>query len=790
MKNYKTLAWLILFFSSTALFGQVVNTTPVNLVGSSDPIPGPGGFLGHPFTPSPLTGTYHGGTFFGGTRERWGYNISGLTPGENYTLTVYYMMDVVFGTPGGNRIGNLTMNSGAPLDVTTIPYVVPANWRNWYTLTTTFTATGTTDRIDIEADGISDNSIWLFTDMSITGDPACDELTVTVSTSELCLGDELTLTAVSDNGGTITWDGGATNGTPFVPATAGTITYNATSSSPDDCEFSVDIVVNDLPAVTATADDTELCIGESVTLTAGGADTYVWDGGVTDGVTFTPDATALYTVTGTDANGCENTSNITVTVLPLPDVNAGDDIIVCDAESIILAGSGADTYVWDGGITDGVAFIPTETTLYTVTGTTVAGCQNTDDITVTVGTTPTVDAGEDVTICVGESVTLSATGAATYVWDGGITDGVTFTPTETATYTVTGMDAVGCDNTDNVTVTVASYAVVNAGADVTICEGNPVTLNGIITTGSGVGLWDGGVSNGVAFNPSETATYTYTVTTPAGCVSTDEITVNVNPMPIPVFTADETQGCLPLEVNFRITSLEAVSYTWDFGDGTTGTEDPISHIYNAEGLYDVTLTAVSSEGCIGVTSYDDYIRVANPPVADFLFSEVESSEANNTIIFDNESVSATEYTWSFDDESSASFTENPIHSFPMKNGKYLVELKAENDLGCVDSIEKLILVKEKLIFYVPNAFTPDGDLLNNSFKPVFSSGLNVYDYHLTIFNRWGEILFESYDVNYGWNGTVGNRELVEDGTYIWMIEFGETMSDKLHIKRGDVILIK
>ncbi len=823
----------------------------------------------HPFTPSPLTGTYHGGTFYGATKEKWGYNISGLTPGASYTLTVYYMMDVVQGTPVNNRRGDMSLLSGAPLSVVLIPYVTPPNWRVWYTLTTTFTAVGTTDRIDIEADGLTDNSLWLFTDMAIDGGGVCEDLAVTVSSTEICLGDELTLTGTSLTGGTVSWDGGATNGVPFTPPTAGTVTYTAASTSPDDCAYSVDVLINNLPVVTASADDTEICDGESVTLTGGGAATYVWDGGVTDGVIFTPVGTATYTVTGTDANGCENTDAVTVTVNPLPLIDAGLDEVVCDGGTVTLSGAGAGvggtyawdggvvdgvtfspaltatytvtgtdangcvntddvvvtvnsspaidagvdfavcngdlvtlsglgagvggTYVWDGGVTDGVGFTPAATATYNLVGTTADGCVGTDDITVTVNPAPVVNAGTDLIICAGESVTISGSGAGvggTYTWDGGVTDGIAFTPAATATYTVTGTNAEGCIDTDNMTVTVNPLPIVNAGSDVTICAGDFVTLSG---AGAGLGgtySWSGGVVNGVAFSPASTATYTVIGTSGAGCVGTDNMTVTVNPLPIVYFTADQTEGCKPFTVTFS-TGAVGASFDWNFGDGSVGTGSLATHTYNSVGEFDVTLTITSAAGCSNSDVYTDYIIVVEPPVADFSYSIDVNSEVTNVVTFTNESDYATMYEWSFGDGTANSNEENPIHNYPVTETKtYEIMLTATNQYGCSSTKLQVIKIHEKLLYYIPNAFTPDGDDFNEGFKPIFVSGLDVYDYHLVIFNRWGEIVFESYDANYGWDGYFGSAGLVEDGTYIWTISFGETMSDKLHVETGVVTVLK
>jgi gliding motility-associated-like protein len=160
--------------------------------------------------------------------------------------------------------------------------------------------------------------------------------------------------------------------------------------------------------------------------------------------------------------------------------------------------------------------------------------------------------------------------------------------------------------------------------------------------------------------------------------------------------------------------------------------------------------------------------------------------------FTNNSIYADYYNWEFGDNSVNSAVTDPIHQFPNEApGQYLVTLWSYSANGmCLDSVSQLIIIDDVIIFYVPNIFTPDGDDYNETFKPIFTSGYDKYDYHLTIFNRWGEIVFESYDTEYGWNGNYGDGGLVQDGVYIWQIDFKETMSDKRHIKRGHVTVLK
>lgn len=266
-----------------------------------------------------------------------------------------------------------------------------------------------------------------------------------------------------------------------VTSACGTDTYNGT------------ITISAAPTVTANASATTICAGDPVTLTGGGASTYTWDNGVTNGVAFTPSTTTTYTVTGTSANGCTNTDQITVTVTPAPTVTANASATtVCTGDPVTLTGSGnATSYTWNNGVTDGVPFTPTATTTYTVTGTT-GSCSNTDQITITVNPTPTVTANASATsVCAGNTVTLTGSGnASSYTWDNGVTDGVAFTPTATTTYTVTGTTG-SCSSTDQITVTVNQLpsAAVTFTPSTNICENTVVQFDASSSTGASSYNW-------------------------------------------------------------------------------------------------------------------------------------------------------------------------------------------------------------------------------------------------------------------------------------------------------------
>ncbi len=283
----------------------------------------------------------------------------------------------------------------------------------------------------------------------------CEGLTVTVTETEICLGESFTLNAVG--AGTITWDGGLINAEPFTPETAGTLTFNATSDDDGDCGYTIDIEVLELPEVTASVDMSEICVGESILLTGGGADTYEWTpGDIEDGEAYTPETGSFtYTVTGTDdETGCENTAEVDVEVYDLPEVVAtATDEEICLGESLTLNGEGATSYVWDAE-EDGVEFTPAETgtTTYTVEGTDDNGCVNEASIDVTVyealGITYTTideimggDGEIDITVTGGNPAYI-------FDWDndgiGDFDDDEDLTGLEGGTYTVLVTCAAGC----------------------------------------------------------------------------------------------------------------------------------------------------------------------------------------------------------------------------------------------------------------------------------------------------------------------------------------------------------
>lgn len=550
-------------------------------------------------------------------------------------------------------------------------------------------------------------------------DCGCVNLIADVSDTIVCNGDEITLSATSASGGTITWDGGVVNGIPFTPP-LGTTTYTAVSDNPLDCDYSIDIVVNDLPLVTANVDDSEICLGESVVFNGGGATTYIWDMGVTDGVSYTPPAlgTETYTVIGTDINGCINTANVDVTVLEIPTVTATvDETSICEGESVIFTSSGtADTYSWDLGVIEGTAYVPggVGTTTYTITGSYIGGCSATASVNVTVNPTPTVTASSSTTdACLGESVTLTGGGATTYAWDMGIANGIPFTVGTIGTfvYTVTGTSAAGCTNTASISINVVDCEPIYAGflMDNSVCVGECITLTDT-SSGGTVLTWD-----------------------------------------------------------------------WDFGGaaipGTSSEENPTICL-NTEGTYTIQLLITSPFGEVSTASKT--LNVYDQPTISIELDTIIEAGGNANLIAT--SFSTGTYTWS-PDYNVECLDCGITTASPIDSTLYTVYFIDEN--GCSAEGNVLVLVNFIEGVGVPSAFSPNGDGINDI---LFVRGYGLAAINLVVYNRYGEVVFETTDQNIGWDGTFKNRD-ENPGVFTWVLQYDFITGNK-GMQKGNTTLIR
>jgi gliding motility-associated-like protein len=509
----------------------------------------------------------------------------------------------------------------------------------------------------------------------------------------VCAGNSVALTGTGAS--SYTWSGGVNNGVSFAPAS--TATYTVTGTDANGCSNTNTklITVNPLPSITINSipNPPTICLGASVTLTANGANTYAWSGGISNSVAFNPSSSTTYTVTGTNANNCSNTNSIAVTVNPLPNVNSTPAVAtVCFGQSMTLNGTGANTYTWSGGVINNSPFTINNSTTYTVTGTDANGCSNTNTKLVTVNVLPTLGINPiNPSICLNQSVNLTVGGASTYVWSpaSGLnqTTGTTVTasPTSTTTYTITGTDANGCSNTISNTVAVNPLPTLSATpSSATLCIGDSVTLNingaSTYTWSPSAGL-NQSTGSQVKASPIATTTYTITGTNANGCTSTQTISVTVNPLPVlSILPANPT---ICLSESITLTANGATSYTWTPNTGLNNTSSPIV-IANPTATQIYTVTGTDANGCENTISTT---LTVNPlPVLSVL--PVNPSICIGNAV--NMSVNgASTYTWSPSGGLNTTIG-NSVQSNPTVTTSY--QVIGTTALGCKDSLVNTVTV--------------------------------------------------------------------------------------------------
>lgn len=331
--------------------------------------------------------------------------------------------------------------------------------------------------------------------------------------------------------------------------------------------------------------------------------------------------------------------------------------------------------------------------------------------------------------------------------------------------------------------------ITNAGADFLVCEGSTITLS---ASGAQTYVWDNGVADGVSFiQDPGVVTYEVLGTSAEVCSSDDQITVEVEANPNVSFFADTLLGCEPFSVMFQNETEGLVTNcTWELNGEQVDVCGDLNYTFLNAGIFSVSLTAETANGCSGYYELIDYIDVRSNPDADFTANPFSTDILDGEISFTNESVGATSYEWDFGDETGVTSAVNPTHQFPtLSAGTYPITLVATIYPGCSDTVVKAIEVIEDLFYFIPNSFTPDGDEFNQTFQPVFVMGFDPYDFQLTIFNKWGEVIWESFDASAAWDGTY-NGKIVPAGSYVWRLEFKSSLNDKRFNETGHLNVIR
>jgi len=790
------------------------------------------------------------GTAPAGTSIEWydaEFNGTLLQTGANYTTpilssnTTYYVKTC----PGDFMLPvNVTMNGcgtpptasfessdstlcvGSCIDFTDLSSDSPTSWK-WYffgsdSLTSTqqnptnicYNTPGSHAVALVATNASGSDSLYVDAFITVTALPT---VVASATDTTVCLGDSTTLSGSGTATNTYTWDNSVIDGVIFAPAN--TQLYTVTGTDINLCQNTdtITIHVNTLPSVIASATDTTVCLGDSTTLSVGGTATaYTWDNSVTDGVIFAPANTQLYTVTGTDINLCQNTDTITIHVNSLPTVVANaTDTIVCLGDSTTLSGTGsATTYTWDNSITDGVIFAPTNTQLYTVTGTDINLCQNTDTITihVTPPVTPTFTAVSP--ICSGDALSpLPTTSNDGYTgsWSPALDN------TTTTTYTFTP-DAGQCATTTAMTITVNSTpATPTFTAVAPICNGDALTALPTTSNDGYTGSWSPALDN--------TTTTTYTFTPDAGqCANTTTLDIVVNNNTIPTFTAvapiceGDALSSLPTTSNNGITgswspaldNTTTTTYTFTPDPGqcattevlvitvntpTTPTFSAVTPICSGDALSPLPTT--SNNGITGSWSpaLDNTVTTTytfTPDAGQCATTEILIITVNNTpatptfttvssicsgdVLTALPTTSNDGYTGSW--SPALDNTTTTTYTFTPDAGQCATTTTLEIVVNsCTVIIEPEVII--------PTVFSPNVDGHNDQFT---ISGTGIVTIQYSIFNRWGELLFESNQLNEGWNGRTNSGTEVPEGTYFYVATVTTTEGEESH--HGSITLIR
>lgn len=292
------------------------------------------------------------------------------------------------------------------------------------------------------------------------------------------------------------------------------------------------------------------------------------------------------------------------------------------------------------------------------------------------------------------------------------------------------------------------------------------------------------------FGVSGPGTYTVSLwaTNSYGCEDETEQDITIYALPDVDFSANITEGCQPLEVQFINGSAPGQSYQWDFGIGGDSEEESPATTFPAFGDFDVSLAVSSADGCTNELTLEDYITVHPLPFADFSFTPEEGSLFDPVISFTNLSFGYEQSIWFFGD-GNASTETNPVHGFE-RAGELEVQLEVVTEVGCSDTKIDYITIKEENEVFVPNAFTPDNDGINDDFKPVLV-GSNLVYYEFQIFDRWGEKIFETNNPEEPWIGNYkGGDHYVKDDVYVWQLRVEWASSSRVQQYTGKVTMIK
>lgn len=629
----------------------------------------------------------------------------------------------------------------------------------------------------------------------ITQDIVTPTASITNNTNSTVLDCNTTQISLTGVGGTTaSWSNGTANVSTtaaLTVTTAGTYTYSGTNANGcfDTEIITITFTPNTNPTFTQIA---AICTNGSFTLPTTS----------TNNVAGTWSPAPNYTTTTTytfqpNVGLCANTASMTITVHPYPVVTTQNDTICIGQSTTInttvnLAGG---TYLWSptNANTPSISVSPLTTTNYQLIYS-LNGCATASFVEIYVKPVSTPITSNQ-TICNGQTAELIATTplpGGIFIWSNGVqNDTIQVSPSATTTYSV-AYNLNGClSPIVNSIVTVNPVPTLGVNNS-TICAGDNATITAIPNLLGGTFYWGtpgiiGAASQTISPLNDTTLSVYYTLN---GCTSPVTISsITVNPLPIATFSASVTQGCAPLLVTLTADDASNATYNWTTSNSLTGTGIQTNLQFQMNGGFDVALTTTLN-GCTVTETVTNYIQVDNYPIAAFEPSSTMFSEPNQTLNFMNNSLGASTYAWEFGDGGTSS-EEGPNHTFAGNELGFTIVLTAISNLGCIDTAQYFIGYDPGLVYYIPNSFTPDGDMNNQVFNPVFTSGIDIYHYTMYIYNRWGEVIFESNDPSIGWDGSYSVKgKDAEVGVYTYQIFIKIPTFDERKMILGQVNLIR
>ncbi|MBJ59389.1 MAG: hypothetical protein CMP64_02230 [Flavobacteriales bacterium] len=648
--------------------------------------------------------------------------------------------------------------------------------------------------------------------------------------SEICITDSLILTSTPGYND-YSWTPSSISGNTdvYFPTSSSEDMISLTVTGEGGCTSSDSLAIQvfDLPVVNLGVDNSEICIGESISLnTNPGYINYDWSPSSisSNADTYTPTSLTdnQISVTITADGGCTSSDSLELSIFDLPIVEVSlSDSVICLGESIAVNSTlGYVNYDWIPAILNSTNQITPELTEtnYFVEVTDINGCKSTDDANLVINQlTPidlTVNGNNTAVICIGEEINLVASsGFETYIWSipNVISNQTSYTPSSFSEneFSVIGTNQFGCNSVSSLNITINSIptpslisvfsdSIQTISQSINLCAGDSdVKFSSNVSSASNPTEWvfvDGSgmvIENGqntsdllVSFPIVEDYILEFREYGSQNCFTAQQIEIKVNPNPI--LEVSYTEDCYKDSIYFTNNSIvdtTVQSVNWLVDDYSFDSYNLSYPLSNESNIFELVIIDVLNCSSSMSTSFVPSDR----PYVDFYHKPEKITILNPEVSFINLSSNVDSILWDFGDYQ-ISDEWDPIHTYDSL-GWFDVILKVQNDEGCKDSIVKKILIENDQICYFPNSFTPDGDGLNDNFGISGFRTEKIIDYDFQITNRWGQVIFYSNDVNEKWDGKTKKGNDAVAGTYLWSARITDEQG-KITRKFGDVILIR